>query len=215
MNTHFCPLCTKSAEQFVALGAPNRRCPTCGSLERHRFLWHFLLHNTNFLDGASKSLLHIAPEEMLEVLFRNVPGIEYLSADLFSPNAMVRMDITAIDYPDDSFDIIYCSHVLEHVQEDRKAMREFKRVLRPEGACLIQVPVYGEPTKEDPTVTSPEERLRLFGQEDHVRKYGADIEDRLVESGFEVTKLVAGDTLGEAECERMLIPIHETLFFCA
>jgi SAM-dependent methyltransferase len=159
MDKHFCPLCNTSANQFAPFGlrgTPNRQCPTCGSLERHRFAWQFLLNNTNFLDGSNKALLHVAPEEILEALFRRVPGINYLSADLFSPQAMVRMDITAIDYPDDSFDVIYCSHVLEHVQEDRQAMREFKRVLRKDGACLIQIPLYTTPTEEDPTVTSPE-----------------------------------------------------------
>lgn len=215
MDMHFCPLCRHSAREFDPFNKPNRKCPSCGSLERHRFIWHFLIEHTNFLDGSAKALLHFAPEKILETLFRQIPGVDYLSADLSSPRAMVKMDITAIEYPDASFDVIYCSHVLEHVIEDRKAMREMKRVLKPEGACLIQIPLFGEPTQEDPTVTSPEERLRLYGQEDHVRKYGPDVVDRLRESGFMVVELTAGDVLGEAECERMLVPAYETIFFCS
>jgi SAM-dependent methyltransferase len=96
-----------------------------------------------------------------------------------NPRAMVRMDITDIQYPKDTFDVIYCSHVLEHVVDDRKAMREFHRVLRPDGWALLLVPITVEKTFEDPSVTDPEERLSVFGQEDHVRCYGPDYVERL------------------------------------
>jgi len=112
---------------------------------------------------------------------------------------MEKMDITDIKHPDDSFDVIYCSHVLEHVPDDRKAIREFRRILKPGGWAILNVPVTAEATMEDPAVTSPEERLRLYGQHDHVRRYGPDYEDRLREAGFKVTRTAPGDMLGEAE----------------
>jgi ubiquinone/menaquinone biosynthesis C-methylase UbiE len=100
---------------------------------------------------------------------------------------MVKMDITDIQYPDNSFDVVYCSHVLEHVPDDRKAMRELARVLKPTGWAILAVPIFNEKTFEDPTITSPEERERVFRQSDHVRIYGRDFVDRLRESGFDVT----------------------------
>ena len=99
---------------------------------------------------------------------------------------MVEMDITDIQYPDDSFDAIYCSHVLEHVPDDAKAMSELYRVLKPGGWAILAVPIRGDTTFEDPTTTEPEERERLFGQSDHVRYYGKDFKDRLEAAGFEV-----------------------------
>jgi ubiquinone/menaquinone biosynthesis C-methylase UbiE len=120
-------------------------------------------------------------------MFRSSKSIEYVSADLSAPEAMVKMDITEIQYSDDTFDVIYCSHVLEHVSDDRKAMREFCRVLKPGGWAILQVPIMADKTFEDSTVISPEEKQRLFGQHDHVRQYGLDYKDRLADAGFRVT----------------------------
>jgi ubiquinone/menaquinone biosynthesis C-methylase UbiE len=110
-----------------------------------------------------------------------------MTADLHSP-AMVKMDITNIQFPDETFDVVYCSHVLEHVPDDRKAMREFYRVLKSNGWAVLLVPIIVEKTFEDPSIDKPKDRLRLFGQSDHVRKYGRDYVDRLRESGFSVSK---------------------------
>jgi SAM-dependent methyltransferase len=130
-------------------------------------------------------MLHVAPEAQLSRLFASASGIDYLSADLFSSTAMVRMDITDIEYPDETFDVIYCSRVLEHVSDDRKAMRELHRVLRTGGWAILKVPIStAEETFEDPTITTREERERAFGQFDHVRRYGADYKDRLEDAGF-------------------------------
>ena len=118
-----------------------------------------------------------------------MPALEYTSIDLDSPIAMHAMDVTDLRYDDDRFDVILCSHVLEHVVDDRKAMREFLRVLRPGGWAIIQSPVRPElaTTVEDPTVISPRDRRRLFGQPDHVRRYGRDYPERLADAGFTVT----------------------------
>ena len=125
---------------------------------------------------------------------------------------MIRMDITAMEAPDASFDAIYCSHVLEHVPEDRKAMREFFRVLKPGGWALIMVPVAAHPTIEDPAVTDPAERERLYWQGDHVRLYGMDIVERLREAGFAVKVAYAGDFLSVGDCERMGLDPGEPIF---
>jgi SAM-dependent methyltransferase len=133
-------------------------------------------------------MLHIAPERSFTAIFKKIPNLDYLSADYDPAMAMVQMGITDIHYPDDSFDVIYCSHVLEHVSDDKKAMRELARVLRPGGWAVLAVPIIRQDkTFEDPSITSPQDRLRGYGQEDHVRAYGPDFPDRLRESGFDVT----------------------------
>ncbi len=124
------------------------------------------------------------------------------------------MDITDVQYPDDTFDVIYCSHVLEHVPEDRKAMRELRRVLAPAGWAVLQVPITAEETFEDPSVTDPEERERLFGQCDHVRRYGPDYALRLKEAGFEVRTYTAAEVVGAENLERMGIKKDERVHYC-
>ena len=113
------------------------------------------------------------------------------------------MDITDIQYPDESFDVIYCSHVLEHVPDDKKAMREFLRVLKPNGWAMLLVPIIGEHTTEDLSITDPAQRAMLYGQEDHVRNYGRDYEDRLQEAGFEVTVISPECFMSTEEIVRM------------
>jgi SAM-dependent methyltransferase len=191
-----CPVCEKSSRVFLDSGMPRRKeakCPHCWSLERHRLLWLFLKDKTNLFDGTAKSVLHVAPERCFEPRLRSLLGNEYLTADFLDPRAMVKMDITDIQYPDESFDVIICNHVLEHVNDDLKAMSEFHRVLKPSGWAILLVPISSEKTFEDPSVTDPRERLRLFGQEDHVRRYGPDYVDRLRSVGFQVQSFKASD----------------------
>ncbi len=147
-------------------------------------------------------MLHVAPETCLVDLFSNACGDGYLTADLLSDQVMQKMDVTNIPYPNDSFDSIVCSHVLEHVPDDRAVMREFYRVLRPGGWAILNFPITGEATFEDSTITSPEDRLRVFGQEDHVRIYGPDYLERLQEAGFCVEVVHAQDLLVESELVR-------------
>ena len=183
----YCPCCESHLRRFRPFGRPEARCSVCGSLERHRLIYLYLRHRTDLFDGRHKKMLHVAPEDQLSKLFASAPGIDYLSADLSASGAMIRMDIMDIQYPDETFDVIYCSHVLEHVSDDRKAMRELHRVLRTGGWAILQVPIAtAEVTFEDPKITSPKERERAFGQFDHVRLYGADYNDRLEDAGFSV-----------------------------
>jgi SAM-dependent methyltransferase len=217
-NGRFCPVCGKSSRRFARFGAVPREdalCVHCEALERHRLLWLFLQKKTNLFDGSPRKMLHVAPEPVFESRFAKQLGADYLSADLFNPRAMVKMDITHIQYPDQSFDVIYCSHVLEHVQNDRQAMREFFRVLRNNGWAILLVPITSEETFEDPSITDPAERLKAFGQEDHVRKYGPDYADRLRDAGFTVQVTKAGDLVGSEEATRMgLTSASGDIFYC-
>ncbi|MEN8130798.1 MAG: methyltransferase domain-containing protein [Pseudomonadota bacterium] len=202
----YCPICGKSSRRFRPYGRPARedaQCPRCGSLERHRLLWLYLTKKTDFFDGKPKKMLHVAPELIFESKFKRRLGDRYLTADLYNPRAMVKMDITNIDCPDQSFDVIYCSHVLEHVQDDRKAMSEFYRVLKNTGWAILLVPITVEKTLEDPSIVDPEERLKVFGQEDHVRKYGLDYVDRLREAGFHVELNKANDLVQNNQAVEM------------
>lgn len=212
-----CPCCGARLRRFEPFGLVPRdeaRCPICGSVERHRLVWLYMKHKTDLLDGRSKKMLHVAPEKQLARLFKAQSHIDYLSADLVSPNAMVRMDITDIRYPENAFDVIYCSHVLEHVPEDRKAIREFYRVLKASGWAILQVPITADATFEDPTVTNPKERERLFGQHDHVRRYGPDYLDRLVEAGFSVTVDRLARHMNEHTVKRFGLMPSEDVYLC-
>ena len=187
-----CNICGTTARKFQQGPATQWEllCPYCYSRPRHRTTYRFFHERTDLFDGRPKRMLHVAPEPALAPKFRAIPGLDYLSGDLDPAAAMVQMDITDIRYPDNSFDVIYCSHVLEHVPDDRRAMRELARVLKPDGWAVLAVPLreHALATFEDPTITDPKNRDRFFGQSDHVRWYSAsDFQRRLEESGFTVT----------------------------
>ena len=177
-------------------------------MERHRLVWAFFQRRTNLFDGRPKRVLHIAPESCFLHQLRKAFGSNYVTADLFNPTADHQWDVTAVPQPDESFDVIYCSHVLEHVPEDRKAMAEFHRLLKPGGWAVINVPVTEESTFEDPSVTDPEERLRLFGQKDHVRRYGRDYLDRLRAAGFQVEIVSPSELFSATDIERLAVRIE-------
>jgi SAM-dependent methyltransferase len=202
-------------QKYGRIARADARCYNCGSLERHRFLWLYLLKKTDFFTDKSKTFLHIAPEGCLEPTFKKILGKNYLTADLEFP-AMVKMDITNIQYGDESFDWIYCSHVLEHIPDDRKAMREFYRVLKSDGWAILLVPITAEKTFEDPSIVDPMERLKVFGQEDHVRRYGPDYVDRLREAGFHVEIMDVNDLVKQDDAIRMGLnnSISGQIFFC-
>jgi len=184
-----CPCCGGRFSRFLPVGAPPRpaACPACNSLERQRLLFLYLTRRTRLFEERL-SVLHIAPEDCLQPLLRARPNLRYVTADRAAGSAMLAMDLIAMPFADQAFDVILCSHVLEHVPDDRRAMRELHRVLRPGGWAILQVPDdrSRSRTYEDPAVTSPAERERLFGQWDHVRVYGADYPERLGEAGFQV-----------------------------
>lgn len=153
--------------------------------------WLFLKQKNVLQPGMR--VLHVAPERCLSERLRLLPDVKYTAGDKFTPGydyprGTMDLDITALPFGDDSFDLILCSHVLEHVPDDRTAMRELFRVLAPGGMAIVMVPIdLDRPvTDEDPTVTDPKERIRRFGQFDHVRQYGRDYTARLRTAGFTV-----------------------------
>ncbi len=159
-------------------------------------------------------MLDVAPEPGLSGRIRRNKYIDYLSIDLASSFAMVKMSVTDLQLPDDSFDAIYCSHVLEHVPEDRRAMAEFYRVLKPGGWAIILVPISGEKTFEDPSVTTPGERQRLFGQHDHVRLYGKDLKERLEGAGFNVVVDAFARNFSPKQVQRLGLKLDDDIYFC-
>jgi SAM-dependent methyltransferase len=216
-SERYCPVCRSHVNRFLPHGNPPRadaRCPVCDSLERHRLLWLYLAEATDLFDGRRKRVLHAAPEPYLTRLLRSIPGVNYLSIDLLPGNAMLQADLTRLQFGDDSFDVIFCSHVLEHIPDDRKAMAELRRVLHPSGWAILQVPMRGQVTQEDPSVTSNEERTRLFGQHDHVRYYGADFKGRLESVGFHVQADAFHSRLPQATARRMGISGARSIHFC-
>lgn len=217
-TNRLCCVCGKQSARFNHFGTPPRpdaQCPRCGALERHRLLWHFINSKTELRDNSQKRMLHIAAEPCIEKQLRCYLGDNYITADLNNARAMVRMDITNINYPDEYFDIVFCNHVLEHVNDDRKAMRELRRVLKSDDFAILLVPITAEVTFEDPTVTDPAERMRLFGQDDHVRRYGPDYVDRLRESGFVVRTIRAEDLAEQDQIEHFgFTKAAGEIFFC-
>jgi hypothetical protein len=215
-TARFCPICQNASGRFRPFGVVPRdeaECPRCLSLERHRLQWLYLTRQTDLFDGRPKKVLHVAPEFSLYPPLHERLGRGYITADL-RQRAMVRMDIMDIQYPDAFFNVILCSHVLEHVDDDRRAMREFARVLKPGGWAILLVPITAERTVEDPSITDPAERLRLFGQDDHVRRYGPDYVDRLRECGFAVRILHVPDVATPEETERMSLAAAGELYVC-
>lgn len=214
-----CPICDFKGE-FVPHGGyklpkrPHAKCPECGSLERHRLAWLYLQGETDLFTPPVKRMLHVSPERCFRDLLAAHPNIDYLSAELDAEwEAMEIMDITDIRHPDGSFDVIYCSHVLEHVPDDHRALSEFFRVLRPGGWALLAVPIRGHITDEDPSVTTIIERRARFGQGNHVRWYGRDFKDRVENVGFGVVMDGYARRLGPGLMrEYGLIP--EDVYYC-
>ena len=184
-------------------------CPRCRSHPRHRAIALLLARG----DLPGRRVLHFAPEPLFDPVFARLP-VERTTADLHAP-ADLRLDISDMDLPDRSFDLILCSHVLEHVPDDRAAMRELRRVLGDGGLALVLVPYRAAVTTyEDPSITSPLDRMVAFGQQDHVRIYGLDLPDRLCEAGFEVEDRTAAQLVDEATAERCELDPEEHLFLC-
>ena len=209
-----CPVCGKTSRRWISLGFDQGLCPRCLSEPRHRML---ILYMRDELSIATKQLriLHFAAEYCFIRCFRHMSNLSHILADLDPPRGGVKMDITDIPLESESVDLVICSHVLEHVQEDAKAMSELRRVLRPGGTALVMCPVEYErqSTYEDPSIVTPEARREAFHQNDHVRVYGADFDDRLRAAGFQVDPNRYGLSLGE-RATRYGLKTKEILYVC-
>lgn len=201
-----CPLCGTRRRRFLPYGYVTSRedalCPHCLALERHRMIWLWIERNTDLMASRPR-LLHIAPEVSLMRHFKRVyRGTEgYITADLESPLADMHFDVQHIPLEPRSVDVVIANHLFEHVKDDRLAMRELYRIMRPGGWGIMVVPEdRGRATTfEDDTITDPAERTRIFGQYDHLRVYGRDYDDRLREAGFEVERIAFAASLTKEE----------------
>ena len=229
---HYCPFCHSHLRrmhprgfrhavlaEYDVVGAgprPNGNCPVCRSYDRERLLWLYLHSETSIFRKRSR-VLHIAPEPQLFGVMKSAPNLDYVSGDTDPVVAEQRIDVTAIPFEPGAFDYVICNHVLEHVPDDHLAMREIFRVLVPGGKAILQVPIARElaHTVEDPSVTDPRERERLFGQEDHVRLYGADYADRLREAGFDVEIVDYAAAIGARDVHRFGLLPDERIYSCA
>lgn len=215
----YCPICENHSDAFKPFGYNPREdalCPNCGSLERHRLSWLVIKDKLKQINLENKNMLHIAPEKVFMEKFNDLFGENYLTADLYNTSAKIKMDITNIEYLDESFDYIYCCHVLEHIQDDKKAMRELNRVLKKDGWAILLVPIMTKgPTEEDFSINTPEERMKYYGHPDHVRNYGCDYKERLEDNGWKVEIIYAEDFLTKEEIELMgITKAAGEIYFC-
>lgn len=213
------PISGKTYRKLLPYGRTNVRenalAPHSMSLERHRLIWLYLREQTTFF-SAPQRVLHIAPEYCFLKLFKKQKNLDYTTADLISPWADVKMDVQAIPFPDSQFDVVICNHVLEHVDSDYKAMQEIRRVLKPGGFAILQVPMdlSMERTLEDPAFNTPELREKHYQQRDHLRLYGRDYGNRLRNAGFIVDENDYVKTLPANLVERYALPKDEILYVC-
>ncbi|HXA00492.1 MAG TPA: methyltransferase domain-containing protein [Cytophagaceae bacterium] len=214
-----CPVCSHTYRKFLPYGRvsrPNALCPSCLALERHRLMWLYLNEKTNFFKADLK-VLHIAPEHCFIDRFEALKNLDYITADLESPLAKVKMDIHKIPFADNTFDVAFCNHVMEHVESDVKALSEIYRVLKPTGWAIIQSPMdlSLEKTYEDLSIISPAAREKAYGQNDHVRTFGRDYKERLEKGGFKVKEDKYVMEIPAEKVMKYALPADEVIYLCS
>ncbi len=212
-----CPICNIKLKKFFPYGRiirDNALCPNCLSLERHRLIYLYLKNETIFFN-KKLNVLHIAPENCFISIFKSSKNINYTSADLFSPLADIKMDIQKMPFKNNTFDVVLCNHVLEHVDDDIKALKEIIRVMKNGGFSILQVPFYyplPNNTLEDKTIIKSSEREKAYGQSDHLRKYGKDYKKRLSSVGFKVDENKYINRLSEEEQNKYGLSKNEIIY---
>lgn len=214
-----CPVCERSFSKFLSYGSKvaerdNVLCPYDLTLERHRLMWLYLKRRTDFFTKPNLKVMHIAPEQCFHKGFKKQHNLDYTTGDLLSPIADLHFDLHDIPLEDNQYEVIFCNHVMEHVEDDLKCMQELHRILKPGGWGIMQVPIdfSRDTTYEDPTITTPEEREKHFWQYDHVRLYGTNYPKRLEEAGFRVECIDMKDEIGEELVERYRLMKKELLY---
>ncbi len=220
-NTYTDPIDGKSFRKFLPYGYGKQRenalSPSTLSLERHRLMWLFLKDETNFFSSTKKlKVLHIAPEQCFLDIFRKQKNLDYTTSDLESPIADVKADICNLPFKNNSFDVIFCNHVLEHITDDTKAMQELFRTLKKGGFGIFQIPqdLSRETTFEDDSIIDRKQRAEIFGQYDHVRVYGRDYFNKLRSIGFKVNEVDYTKKIAPKELERFCLMKNEILPVC-
>ena len=213
------PIDGKTFSKFLPYGYQEQRLnvlsPSTLSLERHRLLWLYLQRKTDFFTRRQK-LLHFAPEQAFFKRFKAMQNLEYTTTDLNSPIADVKADICDLPFETNYFDTLICNHVLEHIKDDSKAMRELLRVLKPGGIAILQIPqdLSRATTFEDDSITDSKERSRIFGQYDHLRIYGRDYFEKLRKIGFQVKEVDLTSELTMEEVDYFRLSKGELLPIC-
>ncbi|PKQ43783.1 class I SAM-dependent methyltransferase [Confluentibacter flavum] len=218
------PIDGKSFKTFLPYGYGKQRTnvlsPSTLSLERHRLLWLYLKNETNFFSADTetssaqrKKVLHFAPEQAFYKRFKAMKNLDYTTTDLNSPLADVKADICNLPFEDNSFDVILCNHVLEHIPDDTKAMQELYRVMKVGGMGVFQIPqdLSRNTTFEDNTITDKKERSKIFGQYDHVRIYGLDYFNKLRSVGFKVEEIDYTAKLSEEDVTKYCLAKGEII----
>jgi SAM-dependent methyltransferase len=218
-NNVECPVCERSFRKFLSYGSDvahreNVLCPYDLTLERHRLMWLYLKDESNFFTQDSLNVLHIAPEQCFHKRFKQQKNLNYLTGDLVSPIADMHFDLHSIPLEDNRFDVVFCNHVLEHVDDALQCMKELYRVMKPGGWGIMQVPqdLDRAETYEDPSIVTPEDREKHFWQKDHVRLFGRDYPDWLRKAGFTVVEFAKDSKYSAKMLERYRINAGEILY---
>ncbi len=217
-RSRYCPCCESHFRRFLTFKysqRPEAVCPRCGSLERHRLLWLYLSKKTTLLTQSLR-LLHFAPEEILARRFRHQPNLHYLSADLLSPLADLRLSLSQIPLKDHTCDLILCSHVLIYVYDDEAALKDFYRVLTSNGCAIILEPVKAalQQTQEYPEVVEQLQRRTIYAARKPARFYGLDFLQRLQGAGFTVQVEAYASSLEPEERLRFGLKEDDKIYFC-
>lgn len=214
-----CPVCEKSFRKFLSYGSDvahreNILCPYDLTLERHRVMWLYLKRHTDFFKQTNLKVMHIAPEQCFHGRFKKQKNLDYTTGDLMSPIADLHFDLHDIPLEDNTYEVIFCNHVMEHVKDDLQCLKELYRIMKPGGWGIMQVPIDASRTEtyEDWSITDPKEREKHFWQYDHVRLYGLNYPKRLEEAGFKVDIIDFSKELPTETFERYRIPKTELLY---
>ncbi len=193
-------------------------CPFCRSHDRERHLTLFFDRLALWQRMRGAHILHLAPEKHIAMHISELAPAQFVQGDLIpSRDGIQKIDVTAIPFPDNTFDWILCNHVLEHVPNDRLALSELLRVLKPGGSAILQTPFAAgldKTLENQPEITTDQQRIEFYGQEDHVRLYGRDLFDRIKEAGFALTLKQHDECLADIDAARYGVNRHEPLFLC-
>ena len=220
-NKYQDPISGKTYRKFLPYGYGGRAkrdnvlCPGSLSLERHRLLWLYLKNKTDFFTKNYK-MLHIAPEQCFYKLFKAQKNLNYTTGDYNSPIADIHFDLHKAPFEDNSFDVIFCNHVLEHVENADICMKELYRIMNKGGWGIFQVPldVTREKTYEDKSIITEADRELHFWQKDHLRLFGLDYKDKLQNAGFTVIVDDYVNTLTPQDVEKFRLPKGEMIYLC-